>query len=213
MAEPFSSVYSDRQVSPFDATDQLQEYCFGNNIFNEDFQAEPAPLQQPAIPSDSNPGPYQLLKSYHDRLRQRRCTSPELNRRYFSDLEGSPELAIADERMFTGHLATRTSQLDRMDLNIVTGKNSLFIANRDDEALDVVPSYLNAMKTDSGARLLLPFTKETFLGEGRHSKVYQGSIYFPGSSGWHDVAVKLSFNGARIKRLEEFKCLQHRISA
>lgn len=207
MADPFSPTLSDRQISPFEASEKLKKYCRGNSIFNEESQAVPIPVQQPLCPQDSNSDPYHLLKNYHDRLRQRRCTSPELNRRYFSDLEGSPQLAIADERTFTGHLATRTSQLDRMDLNTVTGKNSLFLANRDDEALDIVPCHLNSMRTDSGARLILPFTKETFLGEGRHSKVYKGSILFPGSSGWHDVAVKLSF-----KEFENIESMEHELS-
>lgn len=210
---------SSNQICP-DVAESLETAFNGNDIFNKDYHCSPppsAPLaggvnheQDSTISRECHPQPdaYQVFRDYQERIRNTHCKSPELTRRYFSDLEElSMQIPRSEEFSFTGHLSKPTSQLDRMDMNVATGKNSLFITNGEDEASDVTDiMYDNAVRTDSRAKLLLPFTKETFLGEGRHSKVYKGTIWTRGSTGWCDVAVKLAF-----KEPESAESLTHEL--
>lgn len=200
MAESLTSLRN--QVCP-DVTEALETTFKGNEIFNKDYHCSPPLSNEPATVNHSTfskplnqPDAYHIFKEYQERIRGSNCKSPELTRRYFSNLEElAPQLPQAEEFSFTGHLSKRTSQLDRMDMNVATGKNSLFIANIEDEASEITDvMYENAIRTDSRAKLLLPFTKESFLGEGRHSKVYKGTVWTKGSTAWCDVAVKLAFN-------------------
>lgn len=97
---------------------------------------------------------------------------------------------------------SKTSQLERMDLNIASGKNSLFINNKEEDLID--PSYSTAIHTNYGSKLLLSFAKEKFLGEGRYSKVFKGLIRCKSTTTWREVAVKLAF-----KDYEAIESLQH----
>lgn len=164
--------------------------------------------QQPQIESQ-RVSAYDSFKSYRSRTWSvSKGRAAESTRRYFCELEGAvPVKNRPEELTFARHLAkTKTSQLDRMDLNSMTGKSSLFISNRDEEELedDLVGTLI---RTENGARLLISIANENFLGEGRHSKVYRGALKTKGDANWKDVAVKLSY-----KEPDSVESLEHEIS-
>ncbi len=208
-----SPVYMPNPSQSFDSLEvqaKLLSNFHGNQIFNESFCVDKPPTL--SNHTSTNNDTYEQFKSYHSRLRLKSSPSPELNRRYFSDLDDDvavSTLSVESSRRtsyFTNHLAKRASQLDRLDMNIVSGKSSLFITNHENEDADFV--YGRAFKTNTGSKLLLPFSPDTFLGEGRYSKVYKGSLQIKGESSWREVAVKLAFRDP-----ESIESMNHELQA
>jgi len=222
------AIIRDQSHEETDFLNQIQSQYRGNNIFFEDFHVEPSTRQENEIPrsidslydGDSNRlEPYERLRDYRERFNVGSLGSgPEISRRYFTDLDETltipnpisnpvgliPPPDSPGTSRFLLSPNRRTNQLERMDINVNLGKSSLFLTSHEADEIDV---YGKAIVTDSGARLLLPICEETFLGEGRYSKVFKGSYRLKGQVLWKEVAVKLA-----SKDTESHQALNHEIS-
>lgn len=88
----------------------------------------------------------------------------------------------------------KIGQFERMDVNVETGKTSLFISNLDEHCLDING---HPIITDQGNSLIVNFRKDSLIGAGRYSKVFKGVLNIDDK--WVPVAVKVALNDPESK--------------
>lgn len=177
----------------------------GNQVFLDDYHMDRAPTCEAIKTIVQDKPTAASYQTYRARMEDRLQTRPVEQRRYFHNLEEATISPMPQQAVFVPQLAKRTTQVERMDMNILSGKNSLFLSNQEDDDLD--DSSGQVLRTDSGGKVLISFSNESFLGEGRSSVVHRAKSKPLGESAWREVAVKLSLKG----ELDSLESLQHEI--